>query len=70
MNAELEKQLDGYIANIRLVGNSDPEVAHGLEDNLYETFIKSIAKDGPDNLKKIAKKILKTKKIDFPRWCA
>lgn len=49
---------------------SDPEVAHGLEDTLFENFTRHVAKMGDDELQKMARAVLKSKKIDFPRWMA
>ncbi|MBD0888705.1 hypothetical protein GRI01_00410 [Lactobacillus gasseri] len=49
---------------------SDPEVAHLLEDNLYEQVLNEIAFGKCSNSKKIAKEALKTKDIPFSRWYA
>lgn len=49
---------------------SDPEVAHLLEDNLYEQVLNEIAFGKCSNSKKIAKEALKTKDIPFKRWYA
>lgn len=49
---------------------SDPEVAHLLEDNLYEQVLNEIAFGKCSNSKKIAKEALKTKDIPFRRWYA
>lgn len=49
---------------------SDPEVAHLLEDNLYEQVLTEIAFGKCSNSKKIAKEALKTKDIPFRRWYA
>ena len=48
----------------------DPESAHSAEDQLHVDFIEHIAVYGPKSLKKMAKEVLKTKEISFPRWCA
>ncbi len=48
----------------------DPEVAHLLEDNLYEQVLKEIAFGSCSNPKFLAKEALKTKNISFRRWCA
>ncbi|MEY8531592.1 hypothetical protein [Lactobacillus taiwanensis] len=48
----------------------DPEVAHLLEDNLYEQVLNEIAFGKCSNSKKIAKEALKTKDILFRRWYA
>lgn len=48
---------------------SDPESAHTVEDDLYFSVLEEISKN-PSNAQVLAKKALKTKKVDFPRWCA
>lgn len=47
----------------------DPEGAHGMEDDLYEDILRGIVA-GDADVASIAKEALKTKEIDFPRWCA
>lgn len=47
---------------------SDPEVAHLLEDNLYEQVLNEIAFGSCSNPKIFAKQALKTKDISFRRW--
>lgn len=48
----------------------DPEIAHLLEDSLYEQVLKEIAFGKCSNPKIFAKEALKTKNISFRRWCA
>ena len=48
----------------------DPEKAHSLEDDLYEFVLKTIASDNTDDIKGLCLEALKTKKMDFERWCA
>jgi len=48
----------------------DDESAHILEDGLYEEFILHVAECGDRSLKMMAKAVLKTKDIDFARWCS
>lgn len=48
----------------------DPEVAHLLEDNLYEQVLNEIAFGNCSNPKTFAKEALKTKNISFSRWYA
>ena len=49
----------------------DYETAHGMEDDLFADFIKHVAHSLVDeNLSEMAKAVLKTKKISFPRYCA
>lgn len=47
----------------------DDEAAHAMEDRLYEDVFRMIAL-GVDAPEQYAKAVLKTKKIDFERWCA
>lgn len=47
----------------------DYESAHGLEDNLYQKFVEHVSTTDGD-LGVMAKEILKSKEIDFPRYCA
>ena len=54
-----------HIDNIR----SDDEAAHAEEDNLHEDVLQAIA-DRADNPAALAEEALKTKNIDFARWCA
>lgn len=48
----------------------DPERAHSREDDLYELVIRTIARGDTDDVKGLCLECLKTKKIDFSRWCA
>lgn len=53
----------------------DDEVAHGKEDDLLWSFISFLGKidqneTSLDEVKIMAKKIMKSKMIDFSRWCA
>jgi len=48
----------------------DPESARSYEDDLYEDFVRFVADKNKGKLGEIAKLILETKKMDFPRWCA
>lgn len=54
-----------HIDNIR----SDDEAAHAEEDTLHEDVLQAIA-DRADNPAALAEEALKTKNIDFARWCA
>ena len=51
----------------------DPEVAHGLEDNLVWDFIRFIVDDergrSLEEIKLLAKEVLKSQEIDFEMWC-
>ena len=48
----------------------DPERAHISESALMDDFIKHIADNGPADLAKMAKEVLKAWDIDLPRWFA
>lgn len=47
----------------------DPEYQHGAEDGLMHDVLKAIA-NGAKNSKELAKEVLKSKEIEFPRWYA
>lgn len=47
---------------------SDPEVAHLLEDNLYEQVLTEIAFGNCSDPKTFAKEALKTQNIPFRHW--
>lgn len=47
---------------------ADDEAAHAAEDTLYEEVLKAVADGHPDS-KKIAKIALRTKSLNFQRWC-
>ena len=48
----------------------DPELAHGMEDDLYKIVLEFIATGSCGNPEKIAKIALETQDIEFPRWCS
>lgn len=48
----------------------DPEVAHSKEDKLYFDLLWAIAKGKVENPQELAKEVIKTSRLDFPRWCA
>ena len=51
--------------------SNDHEMAHVYEDDLYEGFVKYVIQcDDLKYLKECAKELLKSKDIDFQRWCA
>lgn len=51
--------------------SDDWEVAHHMENELFVDFVKHVARSLVDeNLSEMAKAVLKTKKISFPRYCA
>jgi len=49
--------------------SNDPEVKHGIEDNLYIDFIKHVADSGGE-LADLAKEVLKVDEMQFDRWYA
>lgn len=51
-------------------GADDAEGAHSAEDELWEEVLRAIAADACPDPKAWATEALKTKEIDFPRWCA
>ena len=48
----------------------DYEAAHGMEDQLYEDFIRLVSQSKSKKLAEMAKVVLSTKDSDFPRYCA
>lgn len=56
------------VATIEAIAH-DYERAHGLEDELYEAVLKAIADNAP-NAALLAHYALKTKDIEFARYCA
>lgn len=64
--------LEDAVRKINKIENvsADAELAHSLEDGLYLEFIVQVAQQGDDNLKAIAKEILKSQDIHFSRWRA
>ena len=48
----------------------DCEKAHQEEDALYEKFVRYVAESAPGRFGMMAKLILKTKAMEFPRYCA
>ena len=48
----------------------DDEMAHSLEDMLYEDVLKAIAAGECEDPQECAKIALMTAEIDFARWCA
>lgn len=48
----------------------DDEAAHGYEDYLYSEVLEAISENRCENPSKCAELVLKSKEIDFARWCA
>lgn len=51
------------------IKGADPECAHDNEDELYQKVLEEVVKGNP-RAQKMAELALKTKQLDFPRWCA
>lgn len=65
MDIEQARNRVRHIDNIR----RDDEAAHAEEDTLHQDALQAIA-DGAPNPAALATEALKTKNIDFARWCA
>ena len=63
------KYISEKIKVIESIGDSDPEVSHSLEDNLYKEVLEAIA-NGAENPSELAKEVLKVSEINFARWYA
>jgi hypothetical protein len=48
----------------------DPETAHSLEDELYQLVLETIVSKNTDDVLGLCLEALKTKQMDFPRWCS
>jgi hypothetical protein len=67
------EQAECMVERIKEAKNYDPEKAHALEDELYTKFARHVAScKGWDvtGLEELAKIVLKTKRLKFPRWTA
>jgi len=65
--------LDQVRAMVLEIGQTadDPEVAHAKEDALYQCFVLHVAQTTDDlALKRMAKEVLRTRALGFPRWTA
>lgn len=49
---------------------ADDEMAHTLEDELYEKLLGAIAKGECDDPRECARVALTSKSVNFGRWCA
>jgi hypothetical protein len=58
------------VAKIALIGNGDPEAAHGCEDDLLWRFVEMVAADASSAHSEVAQEICKSFVLDFPRYCA
>lgn len=57
------------VESIRAIA-ADDEEAHIREDNLYQQVLTAIAERRTDDPSGIAAAALKTRAIEFSRWCA
>jgi hypothetical protein len=48
----------------------DDERAHSQEDDLHQEVLKQVAEGAPEPWCSLAREALRTKDIDFARWCA
>lgn len=48
----------------------DYEMAHAMEDRLMRDFVEFVAQSGDDHMATLARAVLKTEELDFPRYCA
>lgn len=62
-------EVEVEVARIREMAGDD-EAAHGAEDDLWENVLRAIASGETKDAAGIAAAALKTKTIDFARWCA
>lgn len=57
------------VEDIRKMADDD-EAAHGSEDGLYERVLQAIADGTCEDPAVCAREALKTRDINFARWCA
>lgn len=50
--------------------SGDDGAAHSMEDDLYERVVKLIADGVIEDVQGCCRELLKTKELDFARWCA
>lgn len=58
------------VLHIRKISKNDDELAHTLEDSLYQTVLTAIMKQKCEDPKSCAREALRTKKLKFSRWCS
>lgn len=69
MSYEIKTPIDVACFIRDYIKGADPECAHENEDELYQKVLEEVVKGNP-RARKMAKLALKTKELDFPRWCA
>jgi hypothetical protein len=62
-------EVEAEVARIRAMA-ADDEAAHSAEDDLWHRVLETIASGQGDTPWRLAKAALKTKEIEFQRWCA
>ena len=63
------EEVQAEVERIRAMALDD-EAAHSAEDDLWENALRAIASGETADAAGIAAAALKTKTIDFARWCA
>lgn len=65
------KSVHDVIEEVSMIkgAKDDFECAHSDEDELYQKVLEEVVKGNP-RARKMAELALKTKQLDFPRWCA
>jgi len=58
------------VAKIALIGDADPEAAHGREDDLLRCFVEMVAADASSAHSEVAQEICKSFALVFSRYCA
>lgn len=69
MSYEIKTPIDVECFIHDCIKGADPEIAHGNEEGLYQKVLEEVVKGNP-RARKMAELALKTKQLDFPRWCA
>ncbi|WHO86452.1 hypothetical protein [Limosilactobacillus oris] len=69
MSYEIKTPIDVACFIRDCIKGADPELAHENEDELYQKVLEEVVK-GNTLAPKMAELALKTKQLDFPRWCA
>ena len=64
------EEIKQRVADIKAVGDNDFEASHGNEDNLHEDVLQAIADGDFGEASKWADETLKSREIDFHRYCA
>lgn len=69
MNLEKMRKRVDFIAEL---GERDPELAHGAEDDMRLRFIVWVSESQcvPSEMREVALEIIRLDGVDFPRWCA